>query len=324
MANITSIYSCFWLSSLQNCGEGWAGGMGVLSSAALSLQTMRAAVGGSTGLWCLMIRKLVACNGAATRLIMQNRQVRVGQERQRKHFWAPGRLMRGQLFVCVPRHLLPETSSELPPLMKFDIVEMTGAMTALSQDRVRGGWGGGGLISYHTCALLLCCSKVRAWWKCWWFPSRQAIHHSAVSPQRRALSGIMTLADLNNCAASRRKHGMDLDLMEFKPCTVDRGWNQTCAPVAAPTLIPIAFLGWFLSWLLFLVFFLHGVTVALSDLPKLFHGLILSLWIICLCFNCSARHAPPLLFWDCRHCAEHWCVIRLECMIWFCLSIFMH
>lgn len=124
---------------------GW-GGMGVLSSAALSLQTMRAAVGGSTGLWCLMIWKLVARNGAATRLIMQNRQVRVGQERQRKHFWAPGRLMRGQLFVCVPRHLLSETSSELPPLMKFDIVEMTGAMTALSQDRVRGVGGGWGVL----------------------------------------------------------------------------------------------------------------------------------------------------------------------------------
>lgn len=68
--------------------------------------------------------------------------------------------MRGQLFVCVPRHLLPETSSELPPLMKFDIVEMTGAMTALSQDRVRGVGGGGGWRSYklpHLCtpALLL-------------------------------------------------------------------------------------------------------------------------------------------------------------------------
>lgn len=35
-------------------------------------------------------------------------------------------------------------------------------------------------------------------------------------PQRCALSGIMTLANLNNCAALRRKHGMDLDLVEFK------------------------------------------------------------------------------------------------------------
>lgn len=245
MANITSIYSCFWLSSLQNCGERWAGGMGILSCAALSLQMMRAAVGGSAGPWCLMIRKLVACNGAAMRFIMQNRRVRVGRERQRKHFWAPGRLMRGQLFVCIPRHLLPETLSELPSLMKFDIVEMTGAMTALSQDRVKEE-AGGGVISYHTCALLLRCSKVRVWWKCWWFPSRQAIHHSAVIPQRRALSRIVTLADLNNCAALRHKHGLDLDLMEFKPCTVDRGWNhQACAPMAVPTLIPTAFLGLF-------------------------------------------------------------------------------
>lgn len=68
--------------------------------------------------------------------------------------------MRGQLFVCIPRHLLPETLSELPSLMKFDIVEMTGAMTALSQDRVKEE-AGGGVISYHTCALLLRCSKVR-------------------------------------------------------------------------------------------------------------------------------------------------------------------
>lgn len=242
------------MSSLQNCGEGWDGGMGVLSSAALSLQTMRAAVGGSAGLWCLMIWKLVARNGAATHLIMQNRRVRVGQEWQRKHFWASGRLMRGQLFVCIPRHLLPETWSELLPLMKFDIVEMTGAMTALSQDRVG---GVGGLISYHTCALLLHCSKVRLWWKCWWFPWRQAIHHSAVIPQRRALSGIMTLTDLNNCVVLRRKHGMDLDLMEFKPCTMEQDWNQACSPMTVLTLIPTVFLGCFLSllWLFcFLIF----------------------------------------------------------------------
>lgn len=185
-ANITSIYSCFFLSSLQNCCgraccRGWRWWGVFPSSAALSLQTMRAAVGGSAGLWCLMIGKLVACNGAAMCLIMQNRRVRVGRE---WHFRAPGRLMRGQLFVCIPRHLLPETRSQLPPLMKFDIVEMTGAMTALSQDRVKeeeeggGGLRGGGHICYHTCALLLHCSKVRAWWKRWWFPSRQAIHHS--------------------------------------------------------------------------------------------------------------------------------------------------
>lgn len=273
----------FWflvVLSTELWGEGGLGGMGLLSSAALSLQTTRAAVGGSAGLWCLMIRKLVACNGAATHFIMQNRRVRVGHERQRKHFWAPGRLMRGQLFVCIPRHLLPETSSELPPLMKFDIVEMTGAMTALSQDRVKEEEEGGGrLISYHTCALLLRCSKVRAWWKCWWFPSRQAIHHSAVIPQRLALSGIMTLADLNNCPALRHKHGMDLDLVEFKPCTVVG--TRSVPPVAALTPIPTAFL-----WGVFL----HGVTVVLSDLHKLFHGLILSLQIICLCFNFSARH----------------------------------
>lgn len=168
----------------RTVAEGCVGdGGGVfLSSAALSLQTMRAAVGGSAGLWCLMIGKLVACNGAAMCLIMQNRRVRVGRE---WNFRAPGRLMRGQLFVCIPRHLLPETRSQLPPLMKFDIVEMTGSMTALSQDRVKeeeeggggGGWGGC-LISYHTCALRLHCSKVRAWWKRWWFLSRQAIHHS--------------------------------------------------------------------------------------------------------------------------------------------------
>lgn len=144
----------------EGCVAGDGGGV-FLSSAALSLQTMRAAVGGSAGLWCLMIGKLVACNGAAMCLIMQNRRVRVGRE---WNFRAPGRLMRGQLFVCIPRHLLPETRSQLPPLMKFDIVEMTGSMTAL--------------ISYHTCALRLHCSKVRAWWKRWWFLSRQAIHHS--------------------------------------------------------------------------------------------------------------------------------------------------
>lgn len=54
----------------------------------------------------------------------------------------------------------------------------------------------------------------------------------------------MTLADLNNCVPLRRKQGMDLDPMEFKPCTVNRGWNQACAPVAALTLIPTTFLGW--------------------------------------------------------------------------------
>lgn len=60
--------------------------------------------------------------------------------------------MRGQLFVCIPRHLLPETWSELLPLMKFDIVEMTGAMTALSQDRVGGSGGSGGSYKLpHLC-----------------------------------------------------------------------------------------------------------------------------------------------------------------------------
>lgn len=67
--------------------------------------------------------------------------------------------MRGQLFVCIPRHLLPETRSQLPALMKFDIVEMTGAMTALSQDRVKeeeeGGGGlrgeGGAYMLPHLC-----------------------------------------------------------------------------------------------------------------------------------------------------------------------------
>lgn len=59
--------------------------------------------------------------------------------------------MRGQLFVCIPRHLLPETLSELPSLMKFDIVEMTGAMTALSQDRVKEEAGGGCYKLPHLC-----------------------------------------------------------------------------------------------------------------------------------------------------------------------------
>lgn len=49
-------------------------------------------------------------------------------------------------------------------------------------------------------------------------------------PQGRAFSGIMTRADLNNCVAFRRKHGMDLDLMQFKPCTVDPGGDRACAP----------------------------------------------------------------------------------------------
>lgn len=68
------------------------------------------------------------------------------------------------------------------------------------------------------------------------------IHHSAAMPQGRAFSGIMTQADLNDCAAFRRKHRLDLDPVSFKPCTVDPGGDRARAPPGAPTVAPTAFL----------------------------------------------------------------------------------
>lgn len=44
--------------------------------------------------------------------------------------------------VGIPSHLLPAVRRavrRIPPLMKSDILEMTGAMTALCQDTVEGG-----------------------------------------------------------------------------------------------------------------------------------------------------------------------------------------
>lgn len=46
--------------------------------------------------------------------------------------------------VGIPSHLLPAVRGavrRIPPLMKSDILEMTGAMTALCQDTVEGGGG---------------------------------------------------------------------------------------------------------------------------------------------------------------------------------------
>lgn len=134
-------------------------------------------------------------------------------------------------------------------------------------------------------------------------------------PQRRAPSGIMTLADLNNCAALRHKPGMDLDPMEFKPCIVDRGWKPGLCSRACDIHSNSASR----------VDFYTALQQHCQIYPNYF-----TVWF-CLCkshhhlhLNFSARHAPPLLFWDCRHCVKHWSVIRLECVIWFCLSIFMH
>lgn len=94
-------------------------------------------------------------------------------------------------------------------------------------------------------------------------------------PQRRALSGIMTLADLNNCAALRRKHGMDLDLVEFKNLA---RWSEVGTRPDSNNVSGLVFVFVVVVVCFYLfIFFVHGVTVALSDLPKLFHGLILSL-----------------------------------------------
>lgn len=95
--------------------------------------------------------------GAAERLIMQNRRVRAGREWQRKHFW----MAHERTVVCLhPKTPAARGSSEPPPpLMKFDIVEMTGAMTALYQDSVCVGGGCYKLAHLCTAAPL---SKVSA------------------------------------------------------------------------------------------------------------------------------------------------------------------
>lgn len=109
-----------------------------------------------------MIQKLVACNGVATVLLCKTGRSEAGRrwgweggggQSGRESISEPLDTGRGQLLLasratcCL---LCGKESGEPPPSlqqMKFDIVEMTGAMTALCQDgggKGAGGEGGGG------------------------------------------------------------------------------------------------------------------------------------------------------------------------------------
>lgn len=69
----------------------------------------------------------------------QSRVRAVGRESISEHSTGPRGDSERTVDVSIPSHLLPAVQrgvQRIPPLMKFDIVEMTGAMTALCQDTV--------------------------------------------------------------------------------------------------------------------------------------------------------------------------------------------
>ena len=97
-----------------------------------------------------MLLKTVACNGVAALLLCKPGRSYQGESgsgsisERSDGPWGDGERTVG---VGIPSHLLPAVRGavrRIPLLMKSDILEMTGAMTALCQDTVEGGEGGGG------------------------------------------------------------------------------------------------------------------------------------------------------------------------------------
>lgn len=181
------------------------------------------AVRSTAGLWCLMLLKTVACNGVAALLLCKPGRSNQGESGSGSIFERSDGPWGGQQEDSRRWHPKPPAACcarSSPANPSANEIWHTGDDRCHDSTLPRYSGRGGGawiLISYHTCAPLLRCSKVSVWWKCWWFLRRQVMHHSAAGPQRytlsRIMTGVMTVAHLNNCVALMYELWMDLDPM---------------------------------------------------------------------------------------------------------------